>query len=121
MEPVSFMTVESGIDLVVSFAVLVEGGKDVISLILQRTPKLEVLLPPSDHGVLVSYNGHPELDEDWLAEVTWRGDSVTVITRTGRRFEMDVREVEDKEIRAAKKTLKKMNADQCFRLSIDEQ
>ena len=59
-EPVSFITVQDDDDLIVAFAIALEDPGEIASLILQRTPKYELLLPPEERGVAVSHELYPE-------------------------------------------------------------
>jgi hypothetical protein len=60
MYRVSFITIEEGDDLIVSFAVAGDFPGDVLSLTLLRTPKYEFILEPDERRVSVSW----EEDED---------------------------------------------------------
>ena len=60
--PVSFMTNESGDDLIVSFAVDQDAPDEVLSVILMRTPKFEHLLDATERGVRVSHERYPDSD-----------------------------------------------------------
>ena len=73
MEIVNFISVESGKDLIVSFAVqALDDPSEIESLTLLRTPVYEHLLDESELGVHVSFDRHEAADEyDLLEEVQW--------------------------------------------------
>ena len=121
MDPVSFITLEDGDDLIVSFAIVEEDAGEVVSLTLLRTPKYEHILPPDERGVNVSHENDAETDDDMLAAVDWSGDEVVLLTTHGRRYHLDVHRVDEEEIREAKRFLAKMNADERFSLMISNE
>lgn len=110
---VSCVTVEDGDDLVVSFGL---GEFAATSLTLLRTPKYESLLPPEERGVSVGTGLDSSLQRETLVSVQWSERSVR-IESTARRFSLDVRALGQEEIRLAKRVLRKMNFDRCFRAS----
>lgn len=110
VERVSFITLEDGDDLIVSFAISSAGGDQIRSLTLLRDPKCEVLLPVDERGVSVSYDGIPQLDDDFLERVRFSPPRVEVFT-TSTRFTLDVSEVEDDELEFARRVLNRMNFD----------
>ena len=59
LDVVSFVTLEDGVDLIVSFAIADEEPGEIVSLILLRTPKYEALLPADERGVTVSHESFP--------------------------------------------------------------
>ena len=64
MERVSFITVETGDDLILTFAVQChDDASEIESLILMRTPKYESFLEEHERGVGVSFERHED-DED---------------------------------------------------------
>ena len=63
MEIVDFITVESGDDLIVSFAIRGAEPNEIRSLTLLRTPKYEILLDDSERGVNVSDDDGEEGDD----------------------------------------------------------
>ena len=76
LDMVSFVTLQDGDDLIVSFAIADEEPGEIISLILLRTPKYEALLPVDERGVSVSHESFPEDDDrDRLRRLTndWIG------------------------------------------------
>ena len=117
MERASFITVEDGDDLIVSFAVPGDGPLDVNSMTLIRTPKYELLLPYDERGVYASYDGSPGMKRDMLTQVQWIGQEVRIIC-LDHEYVVDVRGVDDEEISEAQRVLKKMNFDDRFALRI---
>lgn len=117
MENVSFITTEDGDDLIVSFAVQEHDDFDVKSLTLIRTPKYEFVLYDSERGVNVSYDDFPEDENDLLEEIEIASDLVN-ITTTHRTYNVNIRLVDDDEVKECKKVLKKMNFDNRFKLKI---
>jgi hypothetical protein len=114
-ERVGFLTIEGGTDLVVAFAVDGDEPGEVLSLILQRTPKYEGLLPPEERGVRVSHERYPEHDEDFLRRIRLAGALVEVET-TSTHYRLDVARVEPAELRRARRVLERMNFDRAFTL-----
>jgi hypothetical protein len=105
---VSFVTVQDGNDLIVSFAIADEEPGEIISLILLRTPKYEGLLPPDERGVSVSHEAFPEDDDrDRLRRLKMSGSVVTVET-TRAQYDLDVSDVDRRELLEAQRILKKM-------------
>jgi len=113
------MTVESGTDLIVSYAIAGVEPEDVISLTLLRTPKYEVYLDESEIGVHVSYDADEEESDspEILISSDIEGRTVTLTTHY-RRFVLDITRVEDEEIFQMKQVLREMNFDGRFRLHI---
>jgi hypothetical protein len=108
-EPVSFITIDRGDDLIVAYAIdLGEPGK-VASLILLRTPKFELLLPLEERGVSVSHELYPVEDEkrELLKRIVVSADEVDVES-TGRTYHLDVSRVEAEEQDEATSVLRKM-------------
>lgn len=117
MECVSFITVQSGDDLILSFAILDADPSDVKSLTLLRTPKYEFFLDDAERGVNVSYDDYPDDEDDLLEEVYIDGHAVR-ITTSHRSYTLDVRDVDRKTMGEAKKILGRMNFDNRFKLQI---
>jgi hypothetical protein len=66
-EPVAFITVQTGQDQIVSFAVVQpDDPADVDSLTILRTPKYEVILEEWERGAKVSFDRDLEGDETVL-------------------------------------------------------
>jgi hypothetical protein len=118
LDVVTFITVQEGDDLIVSFAIAAEEPGEIVSLILLRTPKYESILPADERGVSVSHESFPEDDDrDRLRRITVAGPVVTIETiRT--QYSLDVSKVDRHELRAARRILKQMNFDQCFALEL---
>jgi hypothetical protein len=120
-EPVAFITVESGDDLIVSFFVVKpDDPTDGRSLILMRDRKWENSLPEWERGVKVSDEAYSD-DEEWEDNFLERirlGNSTAEIISKHYRHKLDLRKVERSELRAAKKLLKKMNHDKRFKLEV---
>lgn len=120
-EPVTFISVESGDDLIVSFFVVKSGDPtDGRSIILMRGRKWENLLPEWERGVRVSdeERSDDEEYEDNFLERIRLGNATVEITSKHYRLKLDLRKVERSELRAAKKLLKKMNYDKRFKLEV---
>ncbi|MGH8608147.1 MAG: hypothetical protein ACREX9_12220 [Gammaproteobacteria bacterium] len=118
METVSFITTETGNDLIVSFAVCAaDDPMQVESLTLLRTPKYEGLLDDWERGVTVSY-GLDTDEDDFLEEVHFDEDSAVVRLKTElRTYELDVRKVERRDLKAMSKVFRAMNFDGRVQLS----
>ncbi len=121
LELVQFMTAEIGDDLILSF--FVAKPHDPIhgrSIILMRDKKFEYLVAESDRGVKVSDEDVPENEEagNNFLEGIRIGNTVAEIETTHRRYKLDLRNVGEPDVRAAKKVLKKMNYDKRFKLTV---
>ena len=119
LETVSFVNVESGKDLILSFAVMKpDDPMEIDSLILLRTPIYEPLFDAAERGVRVSFERYVSDEDDLLEEVHWDQDKGVVQLKTQlHEYELDLRKVSAKSIRAMLKLLKKMNYDSSFLLS----
>ncbi len=121
LELVQFITAEIGDDFILSF--FVAKPHDPIhgrSIILMRDKKFEHLVAESDRGVKVSDEDVPENEEaeNNFLEGIRIGNTVAEIETTHRRYKLDLRNVGELEVRAAKKILKKMNYDKRFKLTV---
>jgi len=116
MERVAFITTEGGDDLIVSFTLSQAESGEIRSLILLRTPKYELLLDQSERGVSFSDEAFWE-EEDWLRSIEMSGEVVHLRT-TMREYALDVRGVDERELKEAKRILRKMNFDDAFVLRI---
>ena len=118
MEPVAFISTETGDDLIVSFVVQDPNDPMTIeSLILLRTPKYEFLLDESERGVHVSFGRNYD-EVDPLEEVRFSEHTGTVHIKTrARLYELDVRKVNRQELSSMRKVLRKMNYDRRFKMS----
>ena len=89
LDVVSFVTLQDGDDLIVSFAIADEEPDEIVSLILLRTPNYEPLLPADERGVSVSHESFPEEDDrDRLRRLTMSG-SVATIETTRTQYNLD--------------------------------
>jgi hypothetical protein len=118
METVAFISTGNGDDLIVSFAVIDPADPTGIeSLTLLRTPKYEHLLADWERGVSVSFERYVEDDEELLEEFHLDGKSAGVrLTTSLRNYELDIRKVDEREVKAMKKVLTRMNYDRRIRL-----
>ena len=117
MENASFITIEDGDDLIVSFAIPLVEHEDVKSLTLLRTPKYEFVLDEYERGVKVSFDNFPDEENELLEQVAIEGE-VATITTNHRTYTVSIKDVKDMEIDKARRVLKKMNFDRCFELKI---
>lgn len=117
MERVEFISIESGVDLIVSFAIGGTEPGEIRSLILMRTPKYEFTLDDSERGVSVSDEDRDDDDADLLEEIEFRGDKVRIISQEAD-YQLDCRRADADEIDEAKKTLHAMNFDNRFRIHV---
>jgi len=117
MENAWFITNEDGDDLIVSFAIPIDGSGDVKSLILLRTPKYEFALEESEQGVKVSFEDFPDDRNEVLKKLTIEGNIVTITTDYGI-CTVNIENVERMEIQQSKRILKKMNFDGRFELKV---
>jgi hypothetical protein len=119
-ELVAFITVQTGEDLVLSFAVCKpDDPADIESFTIVRTPKYEAFLEEWERGASVSFNRHLEGDEIvLLREVLYAPDDKCITLRTGHRtYKLDVRKVDPSELSAMCGVLRKMNFDSSIRLT----
>jgi hypothetical protein len=114
-EPIFFVTVEEGTDLIVSFVVDLGAPGSVASIILLRTPIYERLMPEDERGVHVSHEQHPEREHDLLDRVRLTPDRVEIET-VRYRYVLDVSRVDSAELRDAHRVLRRMNFDGSFAL-----
>jgi hypothetical protein len=118
MELVSFISIEDDPpDLILSFAIWQPDLEDIRSLIFMRTPKYESFLDETERGVKVSDEAWLDDIDDLLKEIEFHNDFVRIITNQ-HQSELDLRKVDKKDIKKAKKFLKKMNFDNSFKLKI---
>ena len=114
MESVSFITTQSGVDLVISFAIYQNGDSGQIdSLTLIRSPKYEVLLPAYERGTTVSFD-RDESGEDLviLIEVKYMPNDKLIIVRSDRKVhELDLSKVAPNEFKQMQLVFEKMNFD----------
>lgn len=119
MDTVSFVSVESGKDLIVAFAVMDPHDPTAIeSLILQRTPVYEPLLEPHERGVKASFERFNADEEDLVEAVEWNEKARIIRLKTRlHTYELDLRKIEGSEVKSMRKVLKQMNYDGSFSLS----
>jgi hypothetical protein len=118
METVAFISTENGDDLIVSFAIIDPADPtEIESLILLRTPKYEYLLGDWERGVSVSFERYVEDDEELLEALHLDSKSAVVrLTTSLRNYELDIRRVDEREVKAMRKVLTLMNYDRRVRL-----
>jgi hypothetical protein len=118
METVAFISTENGDDLIVSFAVIDPADPtEIESLTLLRTPKYEHLLADCERGVSVSFERYVEDDEELLEELHLdRKSAVVRLTTSLRTYGLDLRKVDEKDVKAMRNVLSRMNHDGRFRL-----
>ncbi|WP_233860317.1 hypothetical protein [Paraburkholderia sp. HD33-4] len=118
METVAFISTENGDDLIVSFAVIDPADPtEIASLTLLRTPKYEHLLGECERGVNVSFERYVEDDEELLEALHLdRKSAVVRLTTSLRNFELDIRKVDEREVKAMREVLTQMNHDGRIRL-----
>ncbi|MEK6322137.1 MAG: hypothetical protein AABN33_10680 [Acidobacteriota bacterium] len=117
MDHAEFITIETGDDLIVSFALADDEPGEVRSLTLLRTPKYEFILDDAERGVTVSHEDFPEPEHDLLIAIQVGPNEVVITTQT-RRYAVDVGRVPEDEMEVAKRNLRKMNFDRRFALRI---
>jgi hypothetical protein len=112
VKQVSFLSIEDGDDLIVSFAL---GDPGQTSLTLLRTPKFEPLLPEDERGVSVDVELSAAQKRELLVAVQW-GKDMLVLETTAGRHSLNLRAIDAEDIAAAKAVLRKMNVDGRFRI-----
>jgi len=119
MERVSFITVETGDDLILTFAVQChDDASEIESLILMRTPKYESFLEEHERGVGVSFERHEDDEDDYLQKIDYaEADAIVRIRTSSRKYELDVRKVDSDDLKKMRTVLRKMNYDQKFETS----
>ncbi len=119
MERVSFITTETGDDLILSFAVqLNDHPTEIKSLTLLRTPKYEFIFDEDERGVSVSFEGMPDDGEDFLQKFEYSESEAIVRIRTNsRKYALDVRKVDAEEIKEMRELVIQMNYDKRFQTS----
>jgi hypothetical protein len=120
-EFVAFITVQTGDDLIVSFAVCEpEDPADIESLFILRTPKYESFLEEWERGASVSFDRDRKGDDEvvLLREVFYAPDGKWIKLRTDHQtYKLDVRKVDPSELSAMCGAFRKMNFDSSFRLT----
>jgi hypothetical protein len=106
-ERISFITTEADDDLVIGFAIETADPGEVVSLILQRTPKYESLLPPAERGVLVSHEALPTEGLELARHVLVDGPKIEIETAT-RTYQVDTAAVDPEEVAETRNVLVQM-------------
>ncbi|HYG35683.1 MAG TPA: hypothetical protein VEC99_12905 [Clostridia bacterium] len=120
MNNVACIYVETGDDLIVSFAVC--GPDDptkVASLTLLRTPKYEQFLYEWERGVSVSFEAEKNDGDEvvLLREVRYGAAEKVITVRSDRAtYELDVKEMDPEELKEMCGVLRKMNFDSSVKL-----
>ena len=121
VQSVSFISIEDEDDFILSFYVTSpddpSGGR---SLILSRDKRWEQLVDECERGVTFSDEarlGDTGSGKEYLESINL-GRSIVEIESTRRTYKLDVSRVDESELRAAKKILKKMNYDDRFDLVV---
>jgi len=120
MERVTFITTETGDDLMLCFAVQhPDDPAEIESLILTRTPETEFIFEEEERGVKVSFEREEDEDQcDTLQKFDYEKSAGVVRIKTNFvEYELDVRKVDPDELKDMCKILKKMNFDQKFQMS----
>jgi hypothetical protein len=116
-ESVSFISTELGRDLVVAYAIGLSQPGEVETIILQRTPEFEFILPPEDRGVVISHERFPGDERDLVRRIVVDGRDVDIET-TLRTYRLDLSGVDRDEVADARKVLTRMNRRGGFDLTI---
>ncbi len=117
VERVSFITAETGDDLVLSFAVQCpDDPSEIESLILMRTPKFEFILEEHERGPKASFERHDDDDEEvMLTRVEYvEADAMVRIQTSSWEYELDVRKVSADELTEMCELLRRLNFDHKF-------
>jgi hypothetical protein len=107
-ELVSLITTQSADDLIVAYAIELDDAGGIASLILLRTPKYELFLPPDERGVSVSHELHPRDDHELVRRVAVGGSHVDMET-TSATYRLDVSAVDPEEAVQARQVLLRMH------------
>ena len=81
------------------------------SLSLIRTPKYEIFLEKHQRGVHVSFERHHDDEVELLQKFEYRKDAALVRIRTtsSREYELDVRRIDARDLRAVCTIVRRMN------------
>ena len=107
-ELVSFITTVLGEDLVIGYAIDAGEPGEVFSLILQRHPEFEMLLPPEERGVTVSHEAFPDIEGEMATRIVVNGLHVDIET-TVRGYHIDLTGVDGEEVADALEALRRMH------------
>jgi hypothetical protein len=113
-ERVAFLGIEPDEDLILSFAISKGGPGEVVSLILHLS-KYDSLLPDEVSGIHVSHEAYPDVEDEFLRKLAWKGEEVEVES-TVRRYVLDISRVDPSEVKQAQRLLKRMNRRDRFEL-----
>jgi hypothetical protein len=120
MEPVAFISCETGTDLIVSFALCArEDASEVESLILLRTPRYEGLLHEWERGATVSFDRDEGAEDEivLLSGVRYAAaEKIVTVTSTRGVHELDVRKVDPGDLAEMGRVLRLMNHDSSLKL-----
>ena len=118
MELVSFISTETGDDLILSFAVQDPDEPSAIeSLTLLRTPKYDFILDEGERGIRVSFDRFGDAIY-LLEEAIFSAAEQTIRLKTKKHtYDLDLRKLDRKQTDAMCKVLLKMNFDRCVKLS----
>jgi hypothetical protein len=120
MERVTFITTETGDDLMLCFAVQhPDDPTEIQSLIFTRTPETEFIFEEEERGVKVSFERDEDEDQcDTLEKFDYAKSAGLVRIKTNFvEYELDVSKVDPDELKDMHKILKKMNFDGKFQVS----
>ena len=105
MDTAEFITVEqTKTDLILSFAIAPNAER---SLVLQRSPRYELLLPAEERGISISMVPDDDDDRNLLMSVVWEETRVEFRSEL-RSYVVDVSKVDKREISAGQRLLRKM-------------
>ena len=107
-EPVIVITTEHGDDLIIGYGIPHGEPGNVVSLILQRSPKYEHIFDREERGVLVSHELFPTSDRERLRSIFLRGPRVDVET-TVRTYYLDLSDAEPEDVADAEAVLLEMH------------
>jgi uncharacterized protein YlaN (UPF0358 family) len=117
MDSVRFISIEDDDpDLLLSFA-LDNEETGIISLILHRCPKYEVLLDTHERGVHVTMEGEEEYEDDLLESISFKDNLVRVKSQRNE-YNVDTGRVDEDEIKEMLAMLQKMNFDSSFIIDV---
>jgi hypothetical protein len=118
MDIVSFIPVESGIDLILSFAVQnLEDPAAIESLILMRAPKDEFILGEFERRVSVHFERHGDEEDDYLEAVGFlEAEQLVRIKTSLHDYELDVQKTDKNELKKMRQILHRMNFDKKFQI-----
>jgi len=117
MDTVNFITIDSGVDLVLAFSFDEGTLFGVDGFIIQRTPKFEMILRPDERGPSVDWT---DKDERILLKrvIVTPGEVFIETTRDNHTF--DLSRISGEEYSDMVSVLKKMNFDNIFDLKIED-